>query len=47
METQTIQVKKKTEPETLEEFEKMHSKAFIYILEQYEKWQELKTKAKI
>ena len=39
--------KEKTESMTLEEFEKIHSKPFIYILEQYEKWVELKGKASV
>jgi hypothetical protein len=42
---QTLQVKRNRQREmTLEEFEKMHSKPFLYILEQYERWQALKQK---
>ena len=44
MQTQTIQKTKELQV-TLEEFEKMHSKPFLYILEQYEKWQKLKEQA--
>jgi len=29
----------------MEEFKKKHSESFIYFLEEYEKWQELKRKA--
>ena len=32
----------KTIPKELEEFKKKHSEAFMYFLEAYEKWQELK-----
>ena len=31
-------------PNELEEFKKKHSEAFLYFLQEFEKWQELKKK---
>ncbi|MFH1390819.1 MAG: hypothetical protein ABIH20_00725 [Candidatus Diapherotrites archaeon] len=35
-------VKNSSKNAELEEFKKIHSETFIYFLEQYEKWKELK-----
>ncbi|HLC92471.1 MAG TPA: hypothetical protein VJH23_02070 [archaeon] len=45
----TLQLKER-KPETaspLKEFEKSHSQSFLYFLQEYEKWQELKKKSAI